>query len=115
MSAPGPDQRSGSESAHSPGGAVSPEVIARSAELARLALAPDELARLAPEVARILASFASLARCPAAPPAADAPSTAPHAREDEPRPSLARESVLAAAPEPVHGFFAVPKTVGGAP
>lgn len=88
--------------------------LRRVAALARLELAPDEEARLAPELARILAAFEALARCAPAP----APSPfepAPRTRPDVPQPSLAPAEFLPAAPATEDGFFLVPKTVGGAP
>ena len=88
------------------------ETLRRLAVLARLRLEEDELARLAPELARILAAFEVLARHAAGPP--PAPDEPARTRGDEPLPSLPRDELLRAAPESADGFFAVPKTVGGA-
>ena len=90
------------------------ERLRRVASLARLELDPDEEARLAPELARILAAFEELAR--RAPPPASAPAEPlPRTRPDVPQPSLRPEQFLPAAPASEDGFFLVPKTVGGAP
>ncbi len=92
------------------------ETLRGLAQLTRLALSEQELARLAPELARILAAFEVLGR--AAPGAAASgplglgPESA-RTRRDEPLPSLAREELLAAAAASADGFFVVPKTVGG--
>jgi len=87
------------------------DVLRRTAELARLELSEEELGALAPGFARILGAFEALSRWPLE----DAPATspAPRSRPDEPRPSLDRGALLARAPEPLDGFFGVPKTVGG--
>lgn len=126
--------------AHGPGTAVrtiprtmsvtDPERVRALARLARLELAPEEMTRLVPELERILAAFAVLARH--APPGAEtsrgaegAPSGGGLAattilavearrRGDEPQPSLPRDRLLANAPEHADGFYAVPKTIGGA-
>jgi aspartyl-tRNA(Asn)/glutamyl-tRNA(Gln) amidotransferase subunit C len=85
------------------------------ADLARLALPDEQLARHAPELERILAAFRVLgahALQPGEEPRAAKPGTA---REDEPLPSLARAALLAGAPAVEDGFFVVPKTVGGPP
>lgn len=98
-----------------------PERVRALARLARLELAPEELARLVPELERILAAFAVLAEHAdgAGAVAADALAATTilavdaRRRGDEPQPSLPRERLLAAAPEQADGFYAVPKTVGG--
>lgn len=83
------------------------------AGLARLALDEEELARLAPELERILLAFTVLARH-ARPSTPDGLDPRPgRLRGDEPVPSLARETLLASASTSEEGFFVVPKTVGG--
>ena len=91
-------------------GETDAETIRRTAALARLALGEDELARLAPQFARILEAFQHLARAPA-PPAEDEAAPSARARADEPAPSLAREALLSQAPAAEDGFYLVPKTV----
>jgi aspartyl-tRNA(Asn)/glutamyl-tRNA(Gln) amidotransferase subunit C len=90
------------------------ETVRALAQLARLALSPEEEARLAPELGRILAAFEVLQR-PLPP---GAPASGEHAaptllRGDQPLPSLERSALLASAPESEEGFLRVPKTVGG--
>ena len=93
------------------------------ARLARLALTEEDLARLAPELGRILAAFEVLGRhvSPAASepdpaaPTCRAGASVTRARGDEPLPSLPRDVLLAAASASADGFFVVPKTVGSEP
>ena len=93
------------------------ETLRELARLARLELTEEELARLAPELGRILAAFEVLGRHaarsepdPAEPGAA---ARGVRTRAAEPLPSLRREELLASAPRSQDGFFVVPKTVGG--
>ena len=86
------------------------------ARLARLSLTDEEVARLAPELGRILSAFEVLGRHDprseaAAEPDPSAPRSAP-TRGDEPLPSLPRDVLLASAATREGGFFVVPKTVG---
>jgi aspartyl-tRNA(Asn)/glutamyl-tRNA(Gln) amidotransferase subunit C len=88
-------------------------VVARTAALARLEVGDAEVERLSGEFARILAAFSHLAELDLVEGAAD-PGPAPgeaRTRSDEPRPSGLREALLANAPEPIDGFFGVPKTI----
>jgi aspartyl-tRNA(Asn)/glutamyl-tRNA(Gln) amidotransferase subunit C len=84
------------------------ETVRALAELARLELSEEELARFAPELERILDAFAVLARptpgahAPLGKPALPRPDVS-RTREDVPVPSLDREALLASAS---------PKTVG---
>ena len=81
--------------------------------LARLALTDDEVAELGPQLSQILDYAESVGEVAAA----DVePLTHPFPlqnvmREDEPRPSLPREVVLAEAPEAREDRFAVPRIV----
>ena len=85
----------------------------RTARLARLVLPDEELAELAPQFERILAAFRTLARFEGGAPSVG-PEPLGRARADEPQPSHSSERALANAPEPLEGFFGVPKTIGGA-
>jgi len=88
------------------------ERLRRVATLARLELDPREQSSLAPELARILAAFEILARCP--PPPAAGPAELPgRTRPDVPQAPLKPDEFLPAAPATADGFFLVPKTVGG--
>ncbi len=90
------------------------ETVRATARLARLELAPERAAELAPQFARILEAFGSLAAlglgggtAPAAPlEARDV------TRADVARPGLAREDFLAAAPERTDEHLRVPRAVG---
>jgi aspartyl-tRNA(Asn)/glutamyl-tRNA(Gln) amidotransferase subunit C len=85
------------------------------AALARIALEPEEQARLEASLGRIVEAFAALS-------AVDVEGVAPMTcptdavdvlREDRPRPSLDRDAVLDRAPRREGDFFGVPKTIGG--
>ncbi|HXX90588.1 MAG TPA: Asp-tRNA(Asn)/Glu-tRNA(Gln) amidotransferase subunit GatC [Acidimicrobiales bacterium] len=87
------------------------------ARLARLALTEDELDTYAEQLAAVLDHAAQVA-------ALDTEGIAPTAhplplrnvlRPDEPRPSLPRDEVLAAAPAVEDGRFRVPRILGDAP
>lgn len=93
------------------------ESLRNLARLARLALGEEELARLAPELERILGAFEVLGRY--APPsggeseASSEPPVPVRTRGDAALPSTPREALLAAASRSEDGFFVVPLTVGG--
>ncbi len=92
------------------------EAVRKLAQLARLALSEDELARLAPELERILGAFEVLGRHGPAPgneiPAGPERAPAVRTRGDAALPSTPREELLAAASQSEDGFFVVPLTVG---
>lgn len=93
------------------------ELVRRTARLARLRVSPAEAERLGAEFARILDAFRVLEEVDVdglEETSAQAVGTA-ELRADEHAPSLPRERLLAAAPRPHEGFYAVPRTVGGAP
>jgi aspartyl-tRNA(Asn)/glutamyl-tRNA(Gln) amidotransferase subunit C len=84
------------------------------AHLARLGLTDDELARLEGQLNHILDQYAVLAQL-------DTEHIAPTAqtievenilREDEVRPSLPREEIIATAPERQGDYFVVPPILG---
>lgn len=92
---------------------LSADEVRHVAMLARLALADDEVERLAPELSDILAYAEQVGEVAAA---EVAPTTHPYPlhnvwRADEPRPSLPREDILAAAPDVEQDRFAVPRIV----
>lgn len=93
--------------------ALSPDEVRHVARLARLSLTDDEVAALSPQLSDILGYAEQVGEV-----AAEdvAPTTHPFApenvtRPDEPRPSLPRDAVLAAAPEAEQDRFAVPRIV----
>ena len=90
---------------------ISHEEVARIAELARLTITPEE----APVFARQLAAILDYAKEIQRVDTAGVPPTTVGAagtwREDAPAPSLARETVLAEAPDAAAGLFRVPKVL----
>lgn len=87
------------------------------ASLARLALDDDEVAQLAPQLARILAYAEQVGEVAAedVPPTAHPYALANVLREDEVGPSLERDELLAGAPEVEDDRFAVPRIVAEEP
>jgi aspartyl-tRNA(Asn)/glutamyl-tRNA(Gln) amidotransferase subunit C len=93
--------------------ALSPEQVDHVALLSRLKLTPEEKAKLTHDLNTILVHFERLQELDTA----DVPPTS-HAipmqnvfREDEVRPSLPREAVLAGAPDARENCFVVPRIV----
>ncbi|MEX2503748.1 MAG: Asp-tRNA(Asn)/Glu-tRNA(Gln) amidotransferase subunit GatC [Egicoccus sp.] len=93
--------------------ALSADEVRHVARLARLALTDSEVEALAPQLSQILAYAEQVGEVAAQ----DVePTTHPFAlrdvsRPDEPRPSLPREDVLAAAPHAEQDRFGVPRIV----
>ena len=92
---------------------VTNEEVKRIAELARLSLTEEEVSRYAEELSRILEFAESIKRV-------DTSTIAPTThvldlvdvwRADTPRPSLDRETVLAAAPASEDGCFVAPRII----
>ena len=96
------------------------DLVRKTAQLARLELTPDECTALAGEFETILGAFESLQ-------AVDVVHVSPMVRpgiepgggglvdvlrEDVLRPGLTRDEALANAPEPLDGFFGVPRVLG---
>jgi aspartyl-tRNA(Asn)/glutamyl-tRNA(Gln) amidotransferase subunit C len=86
------------------------------AHLARLGLSDDELGRLEGQLNHILDQYAILARLDteAIPPTAQTIELENILRNDEPRPSLPVEAVLANAARTESGFIVVPAILPGA-
>lgn len=94
--------------------ALSPQDVARLAELARIELSDEELERMAPQLEVILDAVAQIANVAGD----DIPLTS-HAvpltnvfRDDEVRPGLTQEEALASAPAVDEGRFRVPRILG---
>jgi aspartyl-tRNA(Asn)/glutamyl-tRNA(Gln) amidotransferase subunit C len=92
---------------------ISREDVEHVARLARLALTPDEVERMREQLNAILAHIDALK-------AVDTTGVEPtsHAvpqfnvmRNDEPRPCLPRDVMLANAPDPAGEFFRVPRII----
>lgn len=86
------------------------------ATLARLGLSDAEKERLSQQLSSILDHISVLNRLDVSqiPPTAQVIEVANVLRDDDIRPSLPREAILANAPRSVDGFFAVQAVLGGA-
>ncbi len=80
------------------------------ARLARLRLDEDEVQRMASELSKVLDHVERIRELDltGVPPTSHVVDVTGVMRADEPEPSLPRDVVLAAAPEPVDGGFGVP-------
>ena len=74
-----------------------------------------EVARLAPQFARILSAFEALAALEVPAGLADVPANEPRTRPDTPRPSLDAARLLDRAPAREDDHYSVPKTIETAP
>ncbi|HBX80717.1 MAG: Asp-tRNA(Asn)/Glu-tRNA(Gln) amidotransferase subunit GatC [Propionibacteriaceae bacterium] len=91
--------------------ALTPQDVRRLGALARIELTDEELDRLAPQLDVILEAVASVTEVAAddIPPTSHALPLTNVFRDDEVRPSLPQEAVLAAAPATEDGRFRVPR------
>ena len=89
---------------------ISEEQVRHVANLARLGLMDDEIAKMGTQLDAILDSIEKIRELDLAdvPPTANPLNLSNVLRPDEPRPSLPRERVLAYAPDPAAGGFRVP-------
>ena len=80
------------------------------ARLARLELSEDEVDRMAAELSKVLDHIEKIRELglEGVPPTSHVVDVVNALRADEPTPTLPREVLLAAAPEPVHDGFGVP-------
>jgi len=98
---------------------ITEDDIRKIAQLAHLELEDDELRRLAPQVASIVAYVEQLNELdtsdvePALGGLTPEGERTAAARDDAARPSLGQEAALREAPDPSHGHFRVPKVLGG--
>jgi len=85
------------------------------AALARLGLSEAEKVRLSEQLSSILEHISVLSRLDTSriPPTAQVIEVANVLRDDDVRPSLPREAILANAPRSIDGFFAVQAVLGG--
>jgi aspartyl-tRNA(Asn)/glutamyl-tRNA(Gln) amidotransferase subunit C len=91
---------------------ITKEQVLHVAKLARLALTEDEVERLGAELDAILEAVSKVSELDLSdvPPTSHPLDLVNVLAEDEPRPSLDREAVLALAPEAEAGAFRVPPT-----
>jgi aspartyl-tRNA(Asn)/glutamyl-tRNA(Gln) amidotransferase subunit C len=89
--------------------------VQKIAALARLTLSDDEVATMAPQLARVLAYIATLDELDTSEVAATSHVVALSAPlgQDAPREGIARHEALGQAPEQADGQFAVPRFVEG--
>ena len=80
------------------------------ARLARLELTDDEVDRMADELSKVLDHIEAIRELDleGVPPTSHVIDVVNRLRADQPEPSLPREVILAAAPEPVNDGFGVP-------
>ncbi len=92
-----------------------PEVIARTADLARLSIPAGEAARLAHDFEKILAYVRQIESVDVReiPPLSHGGSASPALRDDQIRQGLTQEAALQNAPAKVDGYFAVQKVISG--
>jgi aspartyl-tRNA(Asn)/glutamyl-tRNA(Gln) amidotransferase subunit C len=91
---------------------VTPDVVRKVADLARLRVAENDLGRWAEQLSRIVSYIDQLAAIPDEAFAEAAPADATPLRSDEPRPGRGEEALAANAPRRLHGYGVVPRVVG---
>jgi aspartyl-tRNA(Asn)/glutamyl-tRNA(Gln) amidotransferase subunit C len=86
------------------------EQVLHVARLARLDLGEDEVQRMAGELSKVLDHIEKIGELDleGVPPTSHVVDVVNVLRPDDPTPSLPREVILAAAPEPLHDGFGVP-------
>jgi aspartyl-tRNA(Asn)/glutamyl-tRNA(Gln) amidotransferase subunit C len=91
------------------------EQVLHVARLARLSLSDDEVQRMAGELSSVLGHIEKIAELDldGVPPTSHVVEVPNALRPDEPRPSLPRDVVLAAAPAVADGGFLVPSPQAG--
>jgi aspartyl-tRNA(Asn)/glutamyl-tRNA(Gln) amidotransferase subunit C len=96
---------------------LSPDDVAHVARLARLELTDEELENFTRQLGAVLEHAADIEALDTSgvPPTAHPLDLVNVLREDERRPSLDRDEVLAMAPEAEDGRFRVPRILGEAP
>ncbi|MCW3048642.1 MAG: gatC [Solirubrobacterales bacterium] len=91
------------------------EQVLHVARLARLSLSDDEVQQMAGELSKVLGHIEKIAELDldGVPPTSHVVEVPNALRPDEPRPSLPRDVVLAAAPAVADGGFLVPSPQAG--
>ncbi len=95
---------------------LSRDQVLHVARLARLELSDEEVERMSAELSKVLDHIEKIGEIEGldqAPPTSHVVAIENALREDEPRPSLAREVALAEAPDPAEGGFRVPSPGAG--
>ena len=90
---------------------ISEEQVRHVANLARLGLTDEEVARMGEQLGAILDSIEKIQELDLkdVPPTANPLNLTNVFRPDEPRAELPREEALSPAPEPIDGLFGVPR------
>jgi aspartyl-tRNA(Asn)/glutamyl-tRNA(Gln) amidotransferase subunit C len=91
---------------------VTPDVVRKVADLARLRVAEDEIGRWADQLSRIVSYIDQLSAIPEDAFAEAGPAGATPLRADEPRPGRGDEALAENAPRRLHGYGVVPRVVG---
>lgn len=94
--------------------ALTPDDVRKVALLARLELDDDEIERQSRRINELMARFEALQQIDVTgvEPTFQSVPMSNVLRDDEPRPSLPREELLANAPESRNGLFIVPRILG---
>jgi aspartyl-tRNA(Asn)/glutamyl-tRNA(Gln) amidotransferase subunit C len=92
---------------------VSPEQVRHIAKLARIAMSDEEIGRLVPELNAIIGWVEQLAEVntDGVEPLSAVIEQKLRLRDDAVTDGQIRDEILANAPAPMHGFFAVPKVI----
>lgn len=93
---------------------VTPEVVRKIAELARLRVPEEELTRWSEQLSRIVAHIDLLKQIPEEAFGVPAPEPPTPLRADAPVPGHGDRALRENAPRELHGFGAVPRVVGSA-
>ena len=91
---------------------VTPAVVRKVAELARLRLPEGDLERWSGQLSRIVAYIDQLASIPEEAFGTAAAGVATPVRRDEPRPGAGEQALEQNAPRRLHGYGVVPRVVG---
>jgi aspartyl-tRNA(Asn)/glutamyl-tRNA(Gln) amidotransferase subunit C len=91
---------------------VTPDVVRKVADLARLRVAESEIGRWAAQLSRIVSYIDQLSAIPEDAFAQPGPTDATPLRADDPRPGRGDEALAENAPQRLHGYGVVPRVVG---
>jgi len=91
---------------------VTPDVVRKVADLARLRVAESEIDRWAGQLSRVVSYIDQLSAIPEEAFAEPARADATPLRADEPRPGRGDEALAENAPRRLHGYGVVPRVVG---